>query len=307
MTSFLPRPRADRRLGRIGIVGVRSAPRRLHRKRMVEECAARPGAGAAHRRLSRRGPAASCRAIWRGCARPRRAAASCRPTGSSSLSRARPLAAARFDAVAASLLPYAHRRRAPAPGLGAPPGTAVIRRERYLVTLPPCPDWSKPAAGAGDFTNTASSNFGCATAVNLGLTVAQPADLVEARPVGLTGAVPPRDGRGQLPNGKVVLPAAAHIGPIAAAVFQPAARRRGRRRGTGTARSHDSSGRHNRARPRDDGPIAPGSSRSCRTSRRSSASATCSRTCRSATNCSSNRRSTRRFAEYARAPRRAFC
>ena len=89
------------------------------------------------------------------------------------------LAAARFDAVAAALLPYGIVP-SPAPLPGAPPDAAVIRRERYVVTLPPCPDWSKPAAGAGDFTNTASSNFGCADAVNLGLMVAQPADLVDA-------------------------------------------------------------------------------------------------------------------------------
>jgi hypothetical protein len=127
-----------------------------------------------------------------------------------------PLARARFDAVVAALLPYGIVAN-PAPGLGAPPGMAVIRRERYLVALPPCPDWSKPAAGAGDFTNTLSSNFGCATTVNFGLTVAQPADLVEARPLGLTDARPAVDAVNNYRQGKVQLPTAAQVGPIAAA------------------------------------------------------------------------------------------
>jgi pilus biogenesis lipoprotein CpaD len=129
------------------------------------------------------------------------------------------LSSSRFDAVAAALLPYAIVP-SPASDLGAPPGVAVIRRERYLVMLPPCPDWSKPAAGAGDFTNTASSNFGCAAAVNLGLMIAQPADLVEARQVGLTDAHPAAAAVNTYRLGKVVLPTAANIGPIAAPANQ---------------------------------------------------------------------------------------
>ncbi|MGE0258073.1 MAG: CpaD family pilus assembly lipoprotein [Alphaproteobacteria bacterium] len=126
------------------------------------------------------------------------------------------LAQARYDAVSAALLPYGIVP-SPAPGLGVPADAAVIRRERYLVALPSCPDWSKPAAGASDFTNTLSSNFGCATAVNLGLTVAQPADLVEPRPVGLTDARPAVDAVNNYRLGKVQLPIAAQVGPIAAA------------------------------------------------------------------------------------------
>jgi pilus biogenesis lipoprotein CpaD len=133
------------------------------------------------------------------------------------------LASARFDAVAASLLPYGivPGRDALAP---AAPDTAVIRRERHVVTLPKCPDWSKPAAGAGGFTNTASSNLGCAAAVNLGLTVAQPADLVEARQLGSTDARPAVDAVNRYRLGKVELPAAAKIGPVAVpAALIPAA------------------------------------------------------------------------------------
>lgn len=59
---------------------------------------------------------------------------------------------------------------------------ATITVERYLVTLPPCPNWSKPASS--DFANTLMSNYGCATAVNLGMMAASPADLASGRPLG---------------------------------------------------------------------------------------------------------------------------
>jgi pilus biogenesis lipoprotein CpaD len=125
------------------------------------------------------------------------------------------VAAARFQTVAASLLPYGIVA-SPAASAAAPPDAAVIRRERYVVVVPPCPDWSKTAVGAGDFTNTSSSNFGCADAVNLGLMAAAPADLVEARRVGLTDAHPAAEAVNNYRLGKVQLPAAANIGPIAA-------------------------------------------------------------------------------------------
>jgi len=53
---------------------------------------------------------------------------------------------------------------------------------RYVVTLPPCPDWTKPVGAT--FDNRVHSNFGCADAVNLGLMVARPADLMEGRDPG---------------------------------------------------------------------------------------------------------------------------
>ncbi len=54
---------------------------------------------------------------------------------------------------------------------------------RYQVTLPGCPDWT----GRGGIThsNQPSSNWGCASAVNLGLMVANPGDLVQGRSAGL--------------------------------------------------------------------------------------------------------------------------
>ena len=97
------------------------------------------------------------------------------------------LAAARVAAVTEALLPY---------GIVASPGAlagvasnrAVVEAQRYLVTLPPCPNWSKRPAH--DFTNTPDSNFGCANVSNFGRMVANPADLVAGRPLGLAAGQP---------------------------------------------------------------------------------------------------------------------
>lgn len=51
--------------------------------------------------------------------------------------------------------------------------------ERYLVTLPGCPDWTSRAGRT--FDNRPNSNFGCATAINFGLMVAEPRDILEGR------------------------------------------------------------------------------------------------------------------------------
>lgn len=58
--------------------------------------------------------------------------------------------------------------------------------ERYLVDLPPCPDWSRRSGT--DFANLPHSNFGCAVRTNLGLMVAEPRDLARGR------ALAPADG-----------------------------------------------------------------------------------------------------------------
>lgn len=62
---------------------------------------------------------------------------------------------------------------------GAPEGLNAVRVlvHRFIAVAPRCPDWRKPAKT--DHGNTAASNFGCATAVNLGLMVANPRDLIE--------------------------------------------------------------------------------------------------------------------------------
>jgi pilus assembly protein CpaD len=125
------------------------------------------------------------------------------------------LAHARFQEIAAALLPYRiiASERAIA---DVPPDRAVIETGRYLVTLPPCPNWSKQASL--DFTNSAPSNFGCANATNLGLSVWSPADLVEGRPLGLADAVPAAAAVQRYEADKVVLPEPVAVGPIAAGI-----------------------------------------------------------------------------------------
>ena len=60
-----------------------------------------------------------------------------------------------------------------------PPDQVQVVVRRYALTLPGCPDWSKRPDY--DYYNHTSSNFGCATASNLGLMVANPGDLVAGR------------------------------------------------------------------------------------------------------------------------------
>jgi pilus assembly protein CpaD len=67
-----------------------------------------------------------------------------------------------------------------------PANHAILGIGRYTVTLPPCPNWSSPPNAA--YTNAHTSNWGCAEATNLGLMVADPADLVSGR------ALAPADG-----------------------------------------------------------------------------------------------------------------
>ncbi|HMO86274.1 MAG TPA: CpaD family pilus assembly lipoprotein [Lacipirellulaceae bacterium] len=59
---------------------------------------------------------------------------------------------------------------------------AAVSVNRYVVTTPRCPNFSK--APEYNYTNTTYSNFGCASAQNLGVMVADPADLVRGRPEG---------------------------------------------------------------------------------------------------------------------------
>lgn len=70
-----------------------------------------------------------------------------------------------------------------------PPDTVAVVVERTLVTLPACPDWS----GSPNFTtysNQPMSNWSCATAVNLGMMVVDPADLRRGRQPGVAEADP---------------------------------------------------------------------------------------------------------------------
>ena len=74
--------------------------------------------------------------------------------------------------------------------------------ERYLVTLPPCPDWSRQSGT--DFANLPHSNFGCATQTNLGLMVAEPRDLLHGRGLAPADGVHQAEGVVRYRTGKVV-------------------------------------------------------------------------------------------------------
>jgi pilus assembly protein CpaD len=73
-------------------------------------------------------------------------------------------------------------RLGPLAGQGGGRSTVAVAVGRYIVTPPTCPDWSKPAGG--DSGNTSGSNFGCATATNLGMMVADPGHLVRGAAMG---------------------------------------------------------------------------------------------------------------------------
>jgi pilus biogenesis lipoprotein CpaD len=74
--------------------------------------------------------------------------------------------------------------------------------ERYLVTLPACPDWSRESGT--DFANLPHSNFGCATQANLGLMVAKPEDLVRGRTLGPADGIHQAEGIVRYRTGKVI-------------------------------------------------------------------------------------------------------
>lgn len=64
--------------------------------------------------------------------------------------------------------------------------------ERYMVTPPACPDWSRRSGV--DYANQPHSNFGCATETNLGLMIANPRDLVRGRKLGPADGVHQAEG-----------------------------------------------------------------------------------------------------------------
>lgn len=63
-------------------------------------------------------------------------------------------------------------------------GLSVMSFDRLAVRLPECGDWS--TSGSRDPDNGVHPNFGCATQRYIGQMVADPADLVRARPAGLS-------------------------------------------------------------------------------------------------------------------------
>lgn len=99
-------------------------------------------------------------------------------------SEAASLAARRAAAVRAVLA----RERVPASVVQIPaePGRrgdlVGVTVRRYVAVLPPCPDWS--GVPGVNFNNQPASNWSCATAVNFGMMLANPADLVRGRDPG---------------------------------------------------------------------------------------------------------------------------
>lgn len=91
------------------------------------------------------------------------------------------LADARRNAISAALLPYGIVTSV-LPLANMPANGAVVEARRYIVTLPPCPNWSK--ASGTDFTNSYPSNFGCSVQTNFGQMVASPTDIVSGQPHG---------------------------------------------------------------------------------------------------------------------------
>ena len=97
------------------------------------------------------------------------------------------LAGQRVATLSSALLGYGIVAETVPPGT-VPANRAVIGIGRYAVQLPPCPNWSSPPQA--EYTNAHESNWGCAAATNLGLMVAQPADLVSGRTLGPAEAPP---------------------------------------------------------------------------------------------------------------------
>jgi pilus assembly protein CpaD len=121
------------------------------------------------------------------------------------------LAKERFGSVAALLLHYGIVAVAAAQDVA--PNHAVVMVERTLVTLPPCPDWSKRPYS--DFDNQPASNFGCATETNLGMMVASPSDLAGGLPLAPAAGHPAAAAVNRYLNDKVELPTANTALPVA--------------------------------------------------------------------------------------------
>jgi pilus assembly protein CpaD len=63
-----------------------------------------------------------------------------------------------------------------------PSDTLLVLVRRSIASLPACPDWTQMPGD--NFENQPMSNWSCATAVNFGMMLADPADLVRGRDPG---------------------------------------------------------------------------------------------------------------------------
>jgi pilus assembly protein CpaD len=121
------------------------------------------------------------------------------------------LAKERLASVSALLLHYGIVPVAVAQDV--PSNHAVVMVERTLVTLPPCPNWSKRPYT--DFDNQPSSKFGCATETNLGMMVASPSDLAGGLALSNAAGQPAAASVNRYLNDKVELPTANTALPVA--------------------------------------------------------------------------------------------
>jgi len=130
------------------------------------------------------------------------------------------LAEARVAAIAAVLLPYGILVY-PQPIAGLATGNrAILDTGRYLVTTPPCPNWSR--SPVMDLNNQHASNFGCSTAVDLAGVVATPADLVQGRRGGPGDAMPAVAAVQRYQQDRVTLPTSVNISAIGSTPTTPA-------------------------------------------------------------------------------------
>src|SRR5215472_15383142 len=95
-----------------------------------------------------------------------------------------------------------------------PANHAILGIGRYTVTLPPCPNWSSPPTA--EYTNAHNSNWGCAAATNLGLMVANPADLVSGRTLAPADGQPAVNAVQRYMTDRVKQPPAPTASPFAA-------------------------------------------------------------------------------------------
>ena len=102
-----------------------------------------------------------------------------------------PLASARTGRIAALLARHGLGVEPVAPPEGVEPNHVLVLVDRYVAMAPACPDWSQEAWG--DHDNEPSSNFGCATATDFALMIANPRDLVQGRALGPADGDPAAD------------------------------------------------------------------------------------------------------------------
>ncbi len=86
----------------------------------------------------------------------------------------------------------------------------IVTVGRYVVTPPACPDRQK--IDTDDFANTEASNYGCASATNLGLMVANPADLLHGEPAGAADGTFAARGVEQYRSGALMKPLESQLG-----------------------------------------------------------------------------------------------